>query len=121
MREPDILLKRAQEPADPADGYRVLVDRLWPRGRSKVSLALDEWRRDLAPSDTLRRWFGHDPQRWPEFQRRYRAELRDKTDELDELLAHPRLTLVFGARDEERNQAVVLRRRLLERFRRTHR
>ena len=119
MREPEILLKRAQVPAESSDGYRVLVDRLWPRGKSKASLALDEWRQDLAPSDTLRRWFNHEPERWTEFQRRYRAELREQTDQLDELLAHPRLTLVFGARDEQHNQAVVLRKRLLERFRRT--
>lgn len=119
MTEPDIRLKRAYDAPSQGDGYRVLVDRLWPRGRSKADLALDEWCRDVAPSDALRKWFGHDPARWTEFRRRYRIELRDKGELLDALLSHarPRLTLVFAAADETRNQAVVLRARLLERFR----
>lgn len=121
MREPDIQLKRAYDPASRGDGSRVLVDRVWPRGRSHAELALDEWCKDLAPSDTLRKWFGHDVERWKEFQERYREELRAQDDALDALLeraAKGRLTLVFGARDEEHNQAVVLRKRLLERHRR---
>ncbi|HEX7047410.1 MAG TPA: DUF488 family protein [Gammaproteobacteria bacterium] len=119
MAEPDIQLKRAYDLPARGDGYRVLVDRLWPRGRSKAQLALDEWCKDIAPSDELRKWFGHDAARWTEFRKRYRAELREKTELLDALLAHarPRLTLVFGAADETHNQAVVLRARLLERFR----
>lgn len=118
-KDPDIRLKRAFDAPARGDGARVLVDRLWPRGCSKASLALDEWCREIAPSNDLRRWFGHDPARWQEFQRRYRAELRGKGELLDDLLARakPRLTLVFSAADEEHNQAVVLRRRLLERFR----
>lgn len=120
--EPDIVLKRAWEPAARGDGCRVLVDRLWPRGRSKQQLALDDWCREIAPSDALRKWFGHEPARWAEFQRRYRRELREHTVLLDALLerAKPRLTLVYSAADPEHNQAVVLRRRLLERFRRRH-
>jgi len=91
---------------------RVLVDRVWPRGVHKESLALDSWAREVAPSDELRRWFDHDPKRWPEFQRRYREELSGKRLELKKLaqLARGgRLVLLYGARDEERNQAVVLK------------
>ncbi len=117
--DPDIRLKRAYDAPLRTDGHRVLVDRLWPRGRSKAELALDDWCKDVAPSDALRKWFGHDPSRWTEFQRRYRAELREKTALLDDLLARtkPRLTLVYSAADEDHNQAVLLRRRLLERSR----
>src|SRR6185437_12916150 len=71
-------LKRAYEPASSADGRRILVDRLWPRGLSKRRLAIDEWMKDIAPSTSLRRWFGHDPNKWPEFQRRYKRELRER-------------------------------------------
>ena len=71
-------LKRVYEPPEPTDGKRILVDRLWPRGRSKRAAAVDRWLRDLGPSDALRKWFGHDPERWPEFRRRYRAELRSQ-------------------------------------------
>jgi uncharacterized protein YeaO (DUF488 family) len=107
-------LKRAYEPPDPSDGYRVLVDRLWPRGERKEALALDEWLKDLAPSDELRRWFGHDPARWDEFRTRYRAELKapENRAALADLAARARagrLTLVYGAKDEEHNNAVVLR------------
>jgi uncharacterized protein YeaO (DUF488 family) len=91
---------------------RVLVDRVWPRGVHKERLALDSWAREVAPSNELRRWFDHDPKRWPEFQRRYREELSGKRLELKKLaqLARGgRLVLLYGARDEERNQAVVLK------------
>lgn len=91
---------------------RVLVDRVWPRGVAKESLELDRWARDLAPSDELRRWFGHDPKRWPGFESRYRRELAEKTGMLRELaqLARDRpLVLLYGARDETHNQAVVLK------------
>ena len=91
---------------------RVLVDRLWPRGVSKSDAKIDRWMKDLAPSTELRRWFGHDPSRWDEFRRRYKAELSDRVDLLNELraLAHKGpVTLVFGARDELHNQAVALR------------
>jgi uncharacterized protein YeaO (DUF488 family) len=114
----DIRLRRAYDAPAPDDGYRVLIDRLWPRGVSRDDARIDEWARDLAPSDDLRRWFGHDPQRWAEFRRRYREELRDHDTELDRLGARAiqdRLTLVYGARDTRRNNAVVLREVLEQR------
>lgn len=104
-------LKRAYEPAARTDGRRILVDRLWPRGLSKKRVAIDEWTKELAPSDALRRWFAHDPRKWPEFQRRYRRELRTHSDlvgRLASLARRGRVTLVFGARDEQHNDAVVL-------------
>ena len=124
-----ILIKRAFADATPGDGYRVLVDRIWPRGRSKEVLKLDQWARDLAPSADLRKWFGHDPQRWDVFQQRYRSELDapEQQERLRLLLAQagngahtlgalPRgaLTLVYGAKDEQHNQAIVLRAVLLD-------
>ena len=110
-------MKRAYDPAEPRDGYRVLVDRLWPRGVSKERARLDEWARELAPSAELRTWFGHDPERFAEFERRYRAELTAREEKLDELRRRARegaLTLVYGARDEEHNDAVVLAELLRE-------
>ncbi len=107
-----IRLRRAYDAPAPDDGYRVLVDRLWPRGVSKKDARIDEWARDLAPSDELRRWFSHDPERWTEFQHRYQAELHDKDDALDHLgrrATQGRVTLVYGARDQQHNNAVVLR------------
>jgi uncharacterized protein YeaO (DUF488 family) len=89
----------------------VLVDRLWPRGLSKDEAKLDLWLKDIAPSDALRKWFGHDPRRWTEFQKRYRDELKDKGDavsELKGLLAEGKVTLLYGAHDEEHNNAVAL-------------
>lgn len=108
-----IRLRRAYDPPSSGDGYRVLVDRVWPRGRSRASLRLDEWARELGPSDELRRWFGHDPARWDEFQGRYRVELAEpqRAAMLDALAARARLgsvTIVFGARDPEHNQAQVI-------------
>jgi uncharacterized protein YeaO (DUF488 family) len=110
----DIVVKRAYEDATPADGYRVLVDRVWPRGRSKEVLALGEWARDIAPSAALRKWFGHLPDRWEAFQQRYRGELdtEEQQQRLRALLANAKgqtITLIYGAKDEEHNQAVVLR------------
>ncbi|HEX5438409.1 MAG TPA: DUF488 domain-containing protein [Gemmatimonadaceae bacterium] len=113
-------IKRAYEPAASDDGERILIDRLWPRGVSKAHAAIDEWMKELAPSTELRKWFGHDPARWSEFRKRYRAELRTHHDTLQSLAqrgAHRRITLVYGARDEEHNDAVVLRE-LLEEMRR---
>lgn len=113
-----IQLKRAYEPAVPEDGVRILVDRLWPRGVSKEHAALDDWMKDIAPSTGLRKWFGHDPERWPEFQRRYRAELAENAEQLDRIrdLARTQVvTLVYGARHETHNDAVVLKGALLER------
>jgi uncharacterized protein YeaO (DUF488 family) len=111
-----IRLKRAYEPARPEDGIRILVDRLWPRGVSKTAATLDDWTKDLAPTTELRKWFGHDPARWEEFQHRYRAELQDHAAELDHiraLAAKSVVTLVYAARDEAHNEAVVLRDVLL--------
>lgn len=110
-------LKRAYEPAGPEDGVRILVDRLWPRGVSKADAALDDWMKDVAPSAELRRWFGHDPARWAEFRLRYRAELRRHAPQLDQLralAAAGTVTLVYAARDEEHNDAVVLRDAIAE-------
>jgi uncharacterized protein YeaO (DUF488 family) len=109
-------LKRAYEPASADDGVRILIDRLWPRGVSKEKADLGEWMKDIAPSTELREWFGHDPKRWAEFQRRYKAELRQHAEELDRIRALARkqtVTLVYGARDEEHNDAVVLREVLI--------
>jgi uncharacterized protein YeaO (DUF488 family) len=107
----DIRLKRAYEPPLASDGYRVLVDRLWPRGVSRKAARLDAWERSVAPSSELRRWFGHDPTRFEEFRRRYVAELTAQETTLQELRRHARketVTLVYGARDTEHNEAVVL-------------
>ena len=106
-------LQRAYDEPTSDDGYRVLVDRVWPRGRSKEHLHLDEWARELGPSTQLRKWFGHDPARWKEFQVRYHAELADPgpsrtLDELAERARQTRVTLVFGAHDAEHNQARVI-------------
>lgn len=108
-----IRIKRVYEPASRADGKRVLVDRLWPRGLSKERAAIDVWMRDLAPSNELRKWFGHQADRWAEFQRRYEKELQEHAGlvaQLADWARAGRVTLVFGAKDEERNQAVALLR-----------
>lgn len=107
-----IRLKRAYEPAAPGDGHRVLVERLWPRGVTKTRLRLDEWAKDVSPSPALRRWFGHDPAKWPEFRRRYVAELRANRTAWRPLLAaarRGRVTFVYAARDPARNSAAVLK------------
>ena len=107
----DVRLKRAYEPASAEDGYRVLVDRLWPRGVSKEQAKLDAWDQELAPSRQLREWFGHEPDRFPEFRRRYIDELRANRARLRELRRRARtgtLTLVYSAHDSEHNDAVVL-------------
>jgi uncharacterized protein YeaO (DUF488 family) len=107
----DVRLKRVYEPAQRADGYRILIDRLWPRGISRERAALDEWDPELAPSTELRTWFGHDPSRFAEFRRRYVDELRGQRPRLKQLRRQARdgtLTLVFSARDTEHNDAVVL-------------
>jgi uncharacterized protein YeaO (DUF488 family) len=115
-----VRLKRAYEPAERSDGYRVLIDRIWPRGVSKERARLDEWARELAPSSELRRWFGHDPARFAEFRRRYRDELAAQEEKLRELRVRARngtLTLVYSARDTEHNDAVVLAELLRRRSR----
>jgi uncharacterized protein YeaO (DUF488 family) len=107
-----IRLKRAYEPAAKSDGRRVLVERLWPRGVSKAQLPLDAWTKDVAPSTALRRWYGHDPKRWPEFRRRYFAELRAHHTAWQPLLAaarRGRVTFIYAAHDEAHNGAVALK------------
>jgi uncharacterized protein YeaO (DUF488 family) len=107
----DIRLKRAYEPAAPSDGYRVLIDRLWPRGVSREQAKLSAWERNLAPSAELRQWFAHQPERFEEFRRRYVEELRQQRPRLTELRRRARdgtLTLVYAAHDSEHNDAVVL-------------
>jgi len=113
---PDVRIKRIYEPADGADGYRALIDRLWPRGVSRRRAALDVWLKELAPSNALRIWYGHDPRRWTEFGRRYRAELRSQRPALSDLRARAaagRVTLLYGSREPRINHAVVLRQVLL--------
>ena len=112
----DIALKRAYEPAAESDGYRLLVDRLWPRGVSRERARLDEWDRNLAPSNELRTWFGHDPARWDEFRRRYAKEVHQHAELLDQLRSLARegpITLVYSARDEKHNDAIELRELIL--------
>ena len=112
-----IKLKRAYERPAPGDGTRVLVDRLWPRGISKGAAAIDHWFKEIAPSTQLRKWFGHDPERWAEFRYRYRAELRGHGDLLAEIRAFADrgpVTLVYAARDDQHNHAVVVRDWLLQ-------
>jgi uncharacterized protein YeaO (DUF488 family) len=107
----DVRLKRAYEPASADDGYRVLVDRLWPRGVRRDRARLDGWDKELAPSDELRTWFGHDPARFEEFRRRYIEELRERRGEISVLRRRARdgtLTLVYAAKDVRYNDAVVL-------------
>jgi uncharacterized protein YeaO (DUF488 family) len=107
----DIRLQRAYDPPGAADGTRILVDRLWPRGVSKDHLKLDHWLKDIAPSNELRHWFGHDPAKWEDFETRYRAELADNqaaVDELERLCQAGQVTLLFAAHDTAHNNAVVL-------------
>ena len=107
-----IVVKRIYEPPDTGDGCRVLVDRLWPRGLSKEKAAINHWLKDLAPSNELRRWYGHDPDKWDEFRRRYRAELDADPSVLEPLLqltgTEPVITLLFSSRKETHNNAVAL-------------
>lgn len=114
-----IRIKRVYDPPELSDGVRILVDRVWPRGLKKAEARIDEWRWDLAPTAALRKWFHHDPRKWEAFRRRYRNELkaRGKFKELQELAERAKretLTLLFGARDEEHNNAVVLKELLEE-------
>lgn|SRR5512143_1450315 len=112
-----IRIKRVYEEPSPKDGTRILVDRLWPRGLTKERAAVKLWVKEVAPSTELRKWFHHDPTRWAEFGARYRKELRKQEDALDLLrqnASRGTVTLVYSARDPERNQAVVLKRVLEE-------
>ncbi|MGE5524229.1 MAG: DUF488 domain-containing protein [Rhodospirillaceae bacterium] len=106
-----VRVKRAYEPASAQDGLRVLVDRVWPRGMTKEKLHAHLWLKDIAPSTPLRKWFGHDPEKWPEFKKRYFRELDEHADAISELhraAARQPVTLLFAARDEEHNNAVAL-------------
>jgi len=110
-----IRIKRVYEEPSQGDGYRVLVDRVWPRGMSKERAAVDEWLKDIAPSTELRKWFGHRHDRWDEFRSAYFEELDNHQEALDHLARHARqgtVTLVFGAKNEEHNNAVVIQERL---------
>jgi len=108
---PDLFLKRAYEGASPGDGCRILVERLWPRGLTKEAAAIDLWAKDCAPSTELRKWFGHAPEKWEEFQRRYAEELRAQPEAVAELrakLAEGDATFVYASRETEFNAAVAL-------------
>jgi len=107
-----VRIRRVYDEPAAEDGKRILVDRLWPRGISKETARIDEWLKEIAPSDELRKWFGHDPARWNEFRERYRRELEAKTellDQLRELAKKETVTLLFAAKDEEHNNAVALK------------
>lgn len=108
----DISLKRVYEEPSSDDGTRILVERLWPRGVSKERAALDAWMKEVAPTPDLRRWYGHEPERWPEFRERYLRELRRGSEHIDELrraVERGPVTFVYAARDEERNSALLLK------------
>lgn len=110
-----IKIKRIYAPPSPGDGKRILIDRLWPRGVSKSAARIDVWLKDIAPSNQLRTWFNHDPDKWTEFARRYGRELQEKANVLQELRMEAGkgiITLLFAAKDEEHNNAVVLRKHL---------
>jgi uncharacterized protein YeaO (DUF488 family) len=111
-RKGTIKLKRAYEPPEKTDGARILVDRLWPRGVSKTSARIDLWLKDIAPSAALRKWFGHDPSKWSEFQKRYVRELARQPEavaQLKQFAAKGVVTLVYGAKDQRHNNAVALK------------
>ena len=116
----DVKLKRAYDPPEAGDGTRILVDRLWPRGVSRDAAAIDLWLKEIAPSTALRKWFGHDPVKWPRFRERYFAELDGNPGAVEKLREEIRrgpVTLVYGAKDRERNDAVALEEYLKTRSR----
>lgn len=118
-----VRLKRAYEPVAPDDGRRLLVERLWPRGLRKEQAHFDDWLKEIAPSDSLRKWFHHDPDRWSEFEQRYARELESEAahaviDNLVTLAASETVTLIYSAHDEEHNNAIVLKRMIERRLRR---
>jgi len=107
-----IKIKRAYDPLEKTDGFRVLVDRLWPRGVSKTTARIDLWLKEIAPSDALRKWFGHDPEKWSEFRKRYVRELACKPEAVAQIREHVGkeiITLVYGAKDQQHNNAVALK------------
>ncbi|MFA7216425.1 MAG: DUF488 domain-containing protein [Candidatus Paceibacterota bacterium] len=107
-----IVLKRIYEPYSKKDGFRILVDRLWPRGVSKEKAKLDLWLKEVAPTTNLRKWFNHDPKKWTDFKKKYKAELKDKKEYLNEIKnsvkKHKVVTILYGAKDEDHNEAVVI-------------
>jgi uncharacterized protein YeaO (DUF488 family) len=108
----NIQLKRIYEAGSKDDGYRILVDRLWPRGFTKEKAALDLWLKEIAPSNELRKWFGHDPDKWKEFQKKYRQELKqnkEAVDILNDYIQKGKVTLLYAAKDEEHNEAQVIK------------
>jgi uncharacterized protein YeaO (DUF488 family) len=112
MRKSVIQLKRAYDTVDSADGTRFLVERLWPRGVKKTALPVEAWLKEVAPSTALRRWFGHDPKKWPEFRRRYFHELTENVDALEPIIKASRtgpVTLIYSSHDTEHNNAVALK------------
>lgn len=118
-RKPSVTISRVYDEPGAGNGVRVLVDRVWPRGVTKEKAAADHWLKEVAPSTALRKWFGHDPERWTEFRRSYRTELDGNKQAVDELLEIARrepVTLLYSARDQERNQAVVLAEYVRERL-----
>lgn len=123
-KKPQIAIKRVYDEPEPQDGARVLVDRLWPRGISKERAHIDVWLKDLAPSNELRKWFGHEPEKFAEFRRRYEAELRSEDAQaalrqLEDKAKQGPVTLVFAAHDVEHNNAVVLREYLQQALKRS--
>lgn len=113
----DIKTKRVYDPPSEEDGFRILVDRLWPRGLKREGVRLDLWLKEIAPGSELRRWFSHDPERWGEFKRRYFEELKDKKGLVDLVIEHAskgRVTLLYATRDRERNNAVALKEFIIE-------
>ena len=114
----NVHIKRAYEPPAKKDGTRILVDRLWPRGLSKEKAGIDIWLKEIGPSTELRKWFGHDPEKWTEFRTKYRAQLKDKKEMIEEIKKASRrgpVTLIYAAREEEHNHAVVLQEYLKRR------
>lgn len=105
-------IKRVYETPEPSDGYRILVDRLWPRGLTKEKAHLDLWLKDIAPSTELRKWFNHDPEKWKDFQKKYRKELKDNTEAVEELKKHltkGTVTLLFATKNEDMNEAKIIK------------
>lgn len=113
MNADNITIKRVYEPYNESDGFRILVDRLWPRGVSKENARLNLWLKEIAPSTELRKWFNHEEDKWEEFQKRYKDELKNKTDLLNQLKdiskKNKKITLLFGTRDQEHNEAIVIK------------
>jgi uncharacterized protein YeaO (DUF488 family) len=107
-----VRIKRVYDPVSPSDGKRILVDRVWPRGVKKEEARAEEWLKEIAPSTELRKWFGHDPEKWPEFRKKYKQELKSHADLIKRIKSEARgktVTLLFAAKNEDQNQAVVLR------------